>query len=160
MKVDQNKVTELMLKFHAKPTDMPKLCDITQMEWSNINHYGYADPEVVGKLAAFLGCDPQNITIRPQKKRYPHPRAVDLNSYRIECIMAKEDISYEELRQKCGFDPSGYIKVGYCRPDKAEALANALYTTVSGIEFKSMYKKEADPAGTESTSEKDIAETV
>lgn len=160
MKVNLEKVKELAEKFNAEPNDMPKLTGIFKREWEIITHYGYADPEVVGKLAAFLGCDPQNITIRPQKKRYPHPRAVDLNSYRIECIMAKEDISYEELRQKCGFDPSGYIKVGYCRPDKAEALANALYTTVSGIEFKSMYKKEADPAGTESTSEKDIAETV
>ena len=160
MKVNLDKLTELMLKFHANPPDMPKLCDITQMGWSNINRYGYADPEVVGRLAAFLGCDPRTITIRSNRKRHVHPYAADINGYRIECIMAREDISYEELRMKVGFDPAGYIKVGYCRQDKAEAIAKALYTDLDGILFKSLYKNEADPAGTEPTSNENMTQTV
>ena len=158
MKLRPGKLGQLMAMAGAGIADMPRLTGCSMNEIKNAISFGYADPEVIGKFAAFFGCTVKTLAHRTRaNRREPLPYSAVIDGYEIECAMAEEDISYEDLKETLGFECAGFVKQGSMKLDKLVRMASALYREPEKFIVFLPEKDEADPAGTESTSRKNIA---
>ena len=96
--------------------------------WATCSRHPFADPKTVGRLAAFLGCDPEDITLKVRAQRTePCSASAVIDGYRVECAMAREDMSFDDIRDLLGFDVYSSVRHDRMREKRAEVLARALW---------------------------------
>lgn len=143
-----DKIEERAKELGGSMKDLKSLAGLTETEVYKASLYAFGEPETVGKLCAYLGLTPRMITKQKDpKKRDPLPWSAQINGYIVECLMAKEDLSYEDIKEKVGFDIYGAVRVNKISYEKAVILADALYVKPEDI-IMVMPKEESAPAAT------------
>lgn len=93
-------------------------------------------PQTVGDICACIGCTPEEITDRDEHRAYKLPlnqSFVELDEYKIYCLMANEGITFAEIAEKIGLNVHTIKGNARMNINKATEIAKALYVTLDDI---------------------------
>lgn len=133
MKLNRKIIERRCRALHADYRRLGILAGLTDGEAVKAISYAEADPEVVGRIAAFCGLDPEHITAMRRVKAVPKDGYTCIDGYKVECRMAVEDLSYTELTGITGIDAEKCVFSGLVPTDALCSLAAALYVPAEEI---------------------------